>query len=297
MLHLLLGHHALDQAETVCMRLLSGSGPAGLAGMAALVERPMVRLLRPLLDIPPARLRATLRQRGLGWVEDPSNHDPTYQRARLRALRADPDGTGLATRALIKAAAARADLRRAGEGDDATALAHAVTISPLGHALWHGKLPATALASLIGLLSGHDRPPSAAQVAALAANPHPATVGGVQLLPAGRLGPGLLLVREAAALSPPIEAAPNTVWDGRFRVARDVEPNLTTGLTLGGWGRDAPRDRAGLPSAALRVQPALRRGTSVILAGAALFAGSQPFLESFPRHFMTGAGFRGVHVS
>ncbi len=289
-LHLVFGHHAADQAETLCMRLLARSQAAGLAGMAALVERPWVRLLRPLLDVAPARLRATLRARGMSWVEDPSNRDPTYQRARLRSLRADPDGTGLATQALIAAGAARGDQRLLDETRDAWALAGAVTLSPLGHALWHGALPASALAALLGVVSGRDRAPSAARVAALAADPRPATLAGVHIVPAGRLGPGLLLVREAAALAPPIEAALGSVWDGRFRVAGDAEP----GLTLGGWGRDAPRDRGGLPSVARAVQPALRRGATVLCAGAALFAGPQPFLESFPSLSLTGAGFCGL---
>ena len=64
-LHLLLGHHAADQAETVLIRALGGSGPAGMAGMASLVETPMVRILRPLLGTAPADLRATLIAAGV----------------------------------------------------------------------------------------------------------------------------------------------------------------------------------------------------------------------------------------
>ena len=74
-LHLLLGHHAGDQAETLLIRALGGSGPAGMAGMAALVETRRLRLLRPLLAVPPARLRATLAAAGVTWIEDPSNVD------------------------------------------------------------------------------------------------------------------------------------------------------------------------------------------------------------------------------
>ncbi len=85
LLHLLLGHHADDQAETVIMRAARGSGPDGLAGMAALVERADVRLLRPLLGIPRARLTATLLARGVPWIDDPSNADLRFERARLRA--------------------------------------------------------------------------------------------------------------------------------------------------------------------------------------------------------------------
>lgn len=83
-LHLLVAHHADDQAETIAMRAARGSGPDGLAGMAALVETPDVRLLRPLLSIPRDRLTASLVERGIEWVDDPSNQDQRFERARLR---------------------------------------------------------------------------------------------------------------------------------------------------------------------------------------------------------------------
>ena len=85
-LHLLLAHHADDQAETVTMRAARGSGPNGLAGMAAVIERPDVRLLRPLLAVSRASLTATLLVRGVEWIDDPSNVDPRFERARLRAV-------------------------------------------------------------------------------------------------------------------------------------------------------------------------------------------------------------------
>jgi tRNA(Ile)-lysidine synthase len=84
-LHLLLAHHADDQAETVTMRAARGSGLDGLAGMAALAERPEVRLLRPLLQVARARLTATLLARHVPWIDDPSNMDLRFERARLRA--------------------------------------------------------------------------------------------------------------------------------------------------------------------------------------------------------------------
>ena len=85
-LHLLLAHHADDQAETVTMRAARGSGLDGLAGMAALAERPELRLLRPLLPVARARLTATLVARGVPWIDDPSNTDLRFERARLRAV-------------------------------------------------------------------------------------------------------------------------------------------------------------------------------------------------------------------
>jgi tRNA(Ile)-lysidine synthase len=84
-LHLLVAHHADDQDETVAMRAARQSGPDGLAGMSATVELPEARLLRPLLAISRSRLTATLLARGVPWIDDPSNADPRFERARLRA--------------------------------------------------------------------------------------------------------------------------------------------------------------------------------------------------------------------
>jgi tRNA(Ile)-lysidine synthase len=83
-LHLLVAHHADDQAETVAMRAARGSGADGLAGMAALVEQRHARLLRPLLPVPRAWLTATLEALGIAWIDDPSNADPRFERVRLR---------------------------------------------------------------------------------------------------------------------------------------------------------------------------------------------------------------------
>jgi tRNA(Ile)-lysidine synthase len=88
-LHLLLAHHADDQNETVAMRAARDSGPDGLAGMAALVEHRDARLLRPLLPVTRARLTATLLSRGIPWIDDPSNTDPRFERARLRRMPRD----------------------------------------------------------------------------------------------------------------------------------------------------------------------------------------------------------------
>ncbi|TAJ84789.1 tRNA lysidine(34) synthetase TilS [Reyranella sp.] len=85
LLHLLVAHQADDQAETVAMRAARQSGADGLAGMAALLEWPDVRLLRPLLAVPRSRLSATLQARRIAWIDDPSNVDPRFERARLRA--------------------------------------------------------------------------------------------------------------------------------------------------------------------------------------------------------------------
>ncbi len=154
-LHLLLGHHAADQAETVLMRQQSNSGPAGLAAMPALGEQLQLRLLRPLLGVPPVRLRATLRAAGVGWVDDPSNRDQRTLRARVRAGLDDPDGTGPAIAALCDAARAAGAARAAREAASAAILARRAAIHPEGYALLSpGPIDPAALAALIQTIAG-----------------------------------------------------------------------------------------------------------------------------------------------
>lgn len=263
-LHLLLGHHVADQAETVVIRALAGSGAAGLAGMASLVEAGTVRVLRPLLSVAPGELRAFLRRDGVPWVEDPSNRSATAQRARIRALRADAAGSGPATRALGRAATHAGHARAAAEAAIATWLAAHVTLDQVGYALLPaGPWPAPVLATLVRAIAGRPYLPPARAVAALAAAPRPATLAGTVLSPAGRLGPGWLLCREPAAMQPAIPARPGALWDGRFRLARHAA--LPEGATLGALGADCARVRrhSRLPARVLATLPAIRRNGSL----------------------------------
>ncbi len=75
-----LAHQADDQAETVLMRILAGTGVAGLAGI-----RPQAgAFLHPLLAFGRVQLREYLTFRDVRWVEDPSNQDRSILRNRIR---------------------------------------------------------------------------------------------------------------------------------------------------------------------------------------------------------------------
>lgn len=259
-LHLLLGHHAGDQVETLAMRVLRGSGTHGLAGMAALRETVSVRLLRPLLGTEPGALRDLLSAAGIAWVEDPSNRDLRALRPRLRHRFASTAGTG------IGGAMAEAGRRRsADEAATAAELAVRAIIRPEGFALLSpGRVGVGGLRALIQTISGSAYAPAEATVAELAARPRPATLAGVRLLPAGRLGEGMLVVREESAVGGPVPAEPHGVWDGRFRlIARGVVPQ---GATIGKLGADAARFRrqSALPAAVLRTLPAIRLGEKLV---------------------------------
>jgi tRNA(Ile)-lysidine synthase len=79
---ILLGHTRDDQAESVLLGLLRGSGARSLAGMPARRDR----YRRPFLDIPRSTTVAACAELGLEFWSDPHNSDPAFSRARARAL-------------------------------------------------------------------------------------------------------------------------------------------------------------------------------------------------------------------
>ncbi len=81
---LVTAHHREDQAETVLLRALRGTGIGGLAAMRALQPLGAGQLWRPLLNTPKAELQRYLAAQGLSGIDDPHNHDPRYARSYLR---------------------------------------------------------------------------------------------------------------------------------------------------------------------------------------------------------------------
>jgi len=156
-LHLLIAHHADDQAETVAMRAARLSGPDGLAGMAALVEQREARLLRPLLSVSRARLTATLEARAVAWIDDPSNVDSRFERARLRkaapATAPAAAGQGKA-RAVLDARLATAAVSLVEFGPP-----EAVAIDRAGFARLGRELAVRLLSRIIQAVGRRDHPP------------------------------------------------------------------------------------------------------------------------------------------
>ena len=81
---LLSAHHRDDQAETLLLNLIRGSGPAGIAGIGDIRRFGQGWLVRPLLNVPQASVRAYADGVGLDWIEDPSNADRRFDRNFLR---------------------------------------------------------------------------------------------------------------------------------------------------------------------------------------------------------------------
>lgn len=83
---LMVGHTKNDQAETVLMRILRGSGIDGISGIKKVEKRKGITIIRPLLDYTREEIIKTLKHYKVKWVEDPSNLNEKYERIRIRNL-------------------------------------------------------------------------------------------------------------------------------------------------------------------------------------------------------------------
>jgi tRNA(Ile)-lysidine synthase len=247
-LHLLTAHHRDDQAETVLMRLARGSGLDGLAGIAPESARQACRVLRPLLGVPPERLRATLRACGIAYVDDPMNRDPAFQRARLRAARAFLAEEGLSAERLAATASRLARARIALETMVADTLGRAVTLDPCGFARVDvaslaaapEEIGLRALSAVLATIGGADYPPRLEQLERLdRLSPDGVaggrTLGGCRLLPKAA---HVLVCREPAAVDAgvAVRAGGRLHWDGRFAIA--LPAGTAAQLTVGPVGSD-----------------------------------------------------------
>jgi tRNA(Ile)-lysidine synthase len=270
-LHLLLAHQADDQAETFVLRLTAESGPDGLAGMAAIVEHADLRVLRPLLDVPHERLVAVLTATGQPWIEDPSNRNPRFARAALRAFVFGPNDAALAV------ARGYAAERLAREMATAALLGRIATVRPGG---WveidlaaflaaPEDLARRALLRTVMAVGGLAYPPRGERVDRLFTAVRQRCLAGGRTLGGCRIvnrRDALLAVREPAAVGPevPIPVAGTYSWDGRFavRVAGRPGPQTRLGaLGTAGWAALIAADKSlknnRIPGMARCVLPAL----------------------------------------
>lgn len=254
---LLVAHHRRDQAETFLIRLMRGSGPDGLAAMSAIVERDGVRILRPLLGVDAAALRAFLLASRQEWIEDPSNADPRFARVRARALLGALAWAGVDDAALADLARDFGRRRVAIEAEIAHLAAACCRTDPAGFAVvdraaWAGADEGVArrlLAAVLGHVGGRGRAPRGDRLRALADSlrradaPSTATLGGCRV----DAGAGSILIcRETRGLPSPAALRPGEPvrWDGRFDLAVEgtSRPLRVAPLGRDGWARVVAAD-------------------------------------------------------
>lgn len=218
-------HTATDQAETVLFRLATQPGSRALAGM-----RPRRgRLVRPLLRVTRAEVRAYLRERGLAWREDPSNADRRFARNRVRhdvlsALRElNPEVERAIAESARQVAEERAFVEQAAR-DPALGLAEGTAVVRDQLERLAPALQRHVLALLARRAAGHEVPidtAATAAILALARGPGSRELhlpGGVRAI--AEYGTIRFARGAGAAPPPPLELPlPGAVQFGRFRVA------------------------------------------------------------------------------
>ncbi|WP_353859152.1 tRNA lysidine(34) synthetase TilS [Azospirillum formosense] len=247
-LHLALAHHRDDQAETVLLRFARGSGIDGLAGMAPVRAGGAARVIRPLLDLSHDRLVATCRAFGQEWIEDPSNRNPRFARARLRAAGEALAAEGLDAPRLADLARRAARARNALEAGTAALLAEAVEVHPEG---WLRLDPTPllgapeeiglrALARCIAAIGGAAYPPRDEAAERLLADIaggrfRGRTLGGCRIVPLRGL---LMIAREPVGVTEWLDLTPGgeVWWDRRFAVR--LGPGANGAVSVAKLGRD-----------------------------------------------------------
>lgn len=304
-LHVLLGHHCLDQAETVEMRRRRSEHGEGLSGMAAVSEPPSVRLLRPLLDVHPNILRDMLRQMNQSWIDDPSNRDERFERVRVRHALKEDVGEELRT------ARATALARVKQEQAVARSLADCVNLSPHGfaridrarwNALGHAERT-EILARVVRTISGANYKPrreasKRLMVLLKDSTTRSATLGGCRIMCKGT---DIFVCREAAKTQKPVLLRPGVQheWDRRFGVR--ISENALRGhysfgpLAVDGWRQcktwPVTSPLRDLPAPVRRSIPCIRRNREVLW----VFGLTERRLEGHPADSIN-AEVRPIHA-
>lgn len=288
-----LGHTMDDQAETVLMRLGRGSGVDGLSAMSPVTKAEGVVWLRPMLGLRREALRDWLAARGLDWIDDPSNENPRYDRARARRALASLADLGVTAEGLARTASRLAEAREALDAGVARLAEEAADWGALGElrlflpALRQAPTELTRRLVRAGLtrVAGAEYGPRAEAEQRLLLAMMALRLGGGRSLhgcvvrPDGPLR--VVVTREVSAIdATPAPPAGEGLWDGRFRIAtaRPLDGALVAPLGVAGVRRLAELGEAGdwrppaawaaAPRAARLATPALWR--SDLLAAAPL---------------------------
>jgi tRNA(Ile)-lysidine synthase len=266
---LAVGHHSLDQAETVEHRIQGGAtAPSALAGMLPVRVADDALLVRPLLSCEPGVLRSYLRDRSISWIEDPSNQDARYARVAIRnRLRQDQERVAV----LLSIAADNKDRLRVLRTEAASRLVGAGRqMMPGGasHLAWPDRLgsdapAAEAIRMMVRDASGNVPVAPDSSFIRLASGGG-GTLSGAALWKSGK---AVWISRELSCVPCDVHAVGHGSWDGRIRLAPD--PNIPADARLGALGEAAAsvlrkRQMSALPHRVLACMPCVRRRDEVL---------------------------------
>jgi tRNA(Ile)-lysidine synthase len=253
---LLLAHQAEDQAETILLRFAKGSGIDGLSGMAPAAEQTTkagkIRLLRPLLGVPKARLIATCNDANIAFVIDPSNAKEKYARGRLRKIMPLLEAEGFTLERLLDLGSRARDAQEALNWVMDAFLAQSAEADPFGvirlnranFAPLPREIALRVLAFCLRKIAPSSHPPQREALLTL----YEALVAEEEFSLRSLHGclvtrkkDEIALLREEAAIleNPPIAPNQTIIWDNRWKITwqSSTEPAQAAIFTLRPLGR------------------------------------------------------------
>ncbi len=269
--HVVMAHTQDDQAETVLMRLIRGSGVDGLAGMAAKRETPGLTIVRPLLGVRREALRHYCKTLKIPFVDDPSNEDARFDRVRIRRL-IGQEGLDVATLAKTARQMARAKVALDQRVKRATQAVTTVGIAEAGYVAFDRDALATVeeetrlriVANALTAIGGNPYRP---RLSALESAVDQILSGGATTLHGCVMQAAndqILICREVKAIGP--DCATDHIWDGRWAMSGPHAPELRISAIKDALSQCPEWRETGHPRAALMASPAIWQDERLIAA-------------------------------
>lgn len=299
--HVLMAHTQDDVAETFVMRVKRGSGVDGLSAMAPLrriragqghkqleagsctgaipngARGPWMHVVRPCLEMSRADLRHYLRTLSGRWVEDPTNDDPAFERARLRKMLSVLQDAGLSPDRIAQTASrlredrvALAMRAQSVWNEHGSEVHGTLWFAPDWHAKTESATQRRLLNAALRYVAGADYGPRADALDALRDRIVSGGGGTLHGCEARYLNGRLCVFREyAVVLGRHGQVGDGTLWDDRWRIS-DSQFNGLTVRALGedGWKQLGPRDPGSLPFHAALSLPSIWDGDRLVVCDA-----------------------------
>ncbi len=327
--HVLLAHTRDDVAETFLMRLARGSGVDGLSAMTPLREvaetgatpldpeacdgaRPPeaavpsgLTIVRPCLDMRRSELRHYLRVLKGRWVEDPTNEDDHYERARIRKLLRGLEAEGLGAETLAATAGRMGRAREALRARAVWAWEQCGQEGVAGDLVFErDRLAALErdtqlrlLAAALQWVASAEYRPRAAALEGLLERLLSGGAGTLMGCAARAERDRLRVWREYAAVAgTSVTVGDTALWDGRWRVFHpDLRGHTVQALGEEGWRQATPAREAHVPHALALCLPSVWQGETLRACDAlGVGPGGTTKLEQGET---PGAGFKGFLLS
>jgi len=276
-----LGHTKDDVAETFLMRLARQAGVDGLAQMEHLFEREGVQWVRPLLAFGRTDLRTYLTRHGVGWAEDASNEDATFERVKARQVLRELAPLGIDTETLANVARNISVAKATLNAVLRETVCHYVR-EDRGDLILPSDLPEDGRLipmeimdrlrrAAIRWVGGGDYAPRSQAMAELDIGLQESTVrtlGGCVLTrtDATRVSERRFRITREYNAVKDVVSSTDTLWDGRWSLTGPHSADLQV-RALGEAVKDCPDWReTGLPRQSLLASPAVWRGDELIAA-------------------------------